>query len=133
MSIPKSRLRFCLLDLRDLCAEGKQTLDELTVTTLHSLERRDACLTFSGETGCNQRHARAQIAAIQHTATAQFRWTSDDDAVRVGEEHVGTHAAHLLEREETQLVHPVVHKRSACCLCREHCDEADQVAWKRRP
>ena len=40
----------------------------------------------------------------------------DDDAVRIAEKQIGAHAAQLLEREQPQLVQPVVHQRlpSAC-------------------
>ena len=59
--------------------------------------------------------------------------TGDDDAVRIAEEQVGAHAAQLLEREQPQLVHPVVHERPPFGLRREHGHEADQVARKPRP
>jgi len=51
---------------------------------------------------------RFDVAARQ---AAQLARAGDDDAVRIAEEQVGAHPAHLLEREQPQLVQPVVHQR----------------------
>ena len=53
--------------------------------------------------------------------------------MRIAEEEIGAHAAQLLEREQTQLVQPVVDQRAAVGLGREHRHQADHVARKPRP
>ena len=53
--------------------------------------------------------------------------------MRVGKEQIGTHAAHLLERKEPQLVHPVVNQRATDRLRRQHRDQAHQITRKGRP
>ncbi len=59
-------------DLRDLRAERLQPLDELAVAALDGLERRHARLPVRGQAGGDQRHARPQIAAVEHAAAAQL-------------------------------------------------------------
>src|SRR6185295_8957835 len=122
-----------LLDFGDLGAQRDQPADQLTVAALDRLERRYARLTFGREAGRYQRHSRSEIATIEDATPSQSRGAIDDDAVRVGEEHVGAHAAQLLEREESQLVHPVVDERAPVGLRRQDGHEADQVAWESRP
>src|SRR3954453_2041197 len=89
-----------LLHFAYLRAEGEQAIDELTVTTFDGLERRHACLPFGGKTCRDQRHAGAQIAAIEKASPAQPRGSVDDDAVCVGQKQISSHAAHLLECEQ---------------------------------
>ena len=89
-------------------------------------------LPLGREGGGNQRHAGADVAAVEVRRRAAAR-AGHDDAVRIAEEQVGAHAAHLLEREEPQLVQPVVHERAPGGLRRKHGDQAHQVARKPRP
>src|SRR5215510_14226228 len=109
-----------LLYFRNLGSQGLQAIDELTVAALDRLARSDARLSIGGEARSDERHARSQIAAVERAAASQLGRSGDDDAMRVGEEQVGAHAAHLLECEETQLVHPVVHQRPTGGLRGEH-------------
>ncbi len=51
----------------------------------------------------------------------------------IAEEQIRLHRAELLEREEPQLVHPVVDQRPPIGLGRQHGDEADHVARESRP
>ncbi len=62
-----------------------------------------------------------------------LRRSGDDDAMRIAEEQIRAHPAQLLEREQTQLVHPVVDQRRALGLRREHGHQADEVAREARP
>src|SRR5581483_5987876 len=71
-------------------------------------------------------------AAVERTP-AQAPRTGDDDAVRVAEKEIRAHAAQLLEREQTQLVHPVVHERLTARGRCENGDQADHVARESRP
>jgi hypothetical protein len=48
--------------------------------------------------------------------------------VRVAQEQIGAHPRQLLEREQAQLVHPVVDQRLAVGLRGQHGDQADHVA-----
>src|SRR4030095_10971959 len=88
---------------------------------------------FRRQTCGNQRHPGSKVAAVEHAAPAQFGGSRDDDAMSVGEEHVGPHTAHLLKREKTQLVHPVVNQRASFGLRGEDGDKAYEVARKTGP
>src|SRR5262249_47973957 len=91
-----------------------------------------ATLTVSGKSRRDQRHTRAKIATVER-ATAQASGSGDDDPVRVAEEQVSAHPAQLLEREQPQLVHPIVDQRLAVTLRGEHGHEAHEVTWEARP
>ena len=54
--------------------------------------------------------------------------TGHDDSVRIAQEEIGAHPAELFQREEAQLVHPVVNQRAPVGLGRKHGDEADEIA-----
>ena len=115
-----------------LRAQRLQPLDQTAVAALHGLERRQPALPVRGERRGDQRHPRSQIAAVERPA-AQLARSGDDDPVRIAEEQIGAHAAHLLEREQPQLVQPVVDERPAFGLRRQHGHQADQVARKPGP
>jgi hypothetical protein len=53
--------------------------------------------------------------------------------MRIAEEEIAAHPAQLLEREEPQLVQPVVDQRLSFGLGCKHGDEADEVTRKTRP
>jgi hypothetical protein len=71
-----------LLDLLHLRAQHLEAGNELSVTALDSLERAEAALSFRGKPCGNQRHSRAQIAAIELPAF-QFTWPGHNDSMRV--------------------------------------------------
>ena len=120
------------LDPRDRRAELLQPLDQPAVAALHRFERLDAALPVRDQRRGDQRHSRSNIAAVERLA-AQLARPGHDDAMRIAEKQVGAHAAHLLERKQPQLIHPVVDQRRAVGLRRQHRDQADQVARKSRP
>ena len=53
--------------------------------------------------------------------------------MRIAQEEIRAHAAQLLQREESQLVEPVVHERLSLALRRQHGDKAHHVARESRP
>ena len=53
--------------------------------------------------------------------------------MRVAQEQVGAHRAHLLEGEQAQFIQPVVHQGAALGLRRQHRYKADQIAREARP
>ncbi len=123
--VPASR---CYSTFATFAPSFCRRLDQMAVAALDGFERQHAGLALGCEAGGNQRHARSQVAAVEHAAAAQLCRPGDDDAVGVGKEHVSAHAAHLFEREEAELVHPVVHERPSFGLRGEHRHEADKVA-----
>ena len=117
---------------RDDGAEAGESLHDLRIATLDGLERADDAFAFGGERRRDQRHARSQVARVEVTPT-QRRRTRHHHAMRVAQEDVGVHPAQLLEREQPQLVHPVVDQRPALGLRRQDGEQADHVARKPRP
>src|SRR5262249_38420510 len=94
--------------LRNSRPQSLQPLDQPTVAALDRLQRTNFALALGCQRRGNQRHSRSEIAAIELTA-AEAPGTRHDDPMWIAEEKVRAHAAQLLEGEETQLVHPVVH------------------------
>ncbi len=96
----------------DIRAERNEALDEILVAALDGLDFENRARAFGRQRRGDERHARADVAAVERAAL-ELRRAGHDDAVRIAEEQIGAHRAQLLEREETQLVHPVVHERPA--------------------
>ena len=113
---------------RAICSRSTQR----AVSALDGLERRQLARALGRQRRRDERHSRTDIAAVE-AAAAQRRRTADDDAVRIAEEQIRLHRAELLEREQAQLVHPVVDQRPPIGLGRQHGDEADHVARESRP
>ncbi len=84
------------------------------------------------ERGRDEGHSRSDVPSVE-LAALQLRDAADDDPMRIAEEKVGAHRAQLLEGEQPQLVHPVVHQRLAFGLRGEDRDEAHHVARESRP
>ena len=119
-------------DLLNLRAQHLEPLDQLAVAALDGLERAQAALPFGRQARGNQRHSRTQIAAVE-LPSPQLARPGHDDPVRIAQKQIGPHAAELLQREQAQLVHPVVNQRPALGLRGEHRDEADEIAREARP
>ena len=113
-------------------AHRLQPLDELRVAALDDLELIDPALPARREGGRDERHTRPDVAAVELLAL-QLPRAGDDDPVRVAEKQIRAHSAHLLERIEPQLVHPVVHERRSGRLRRQHGHEADEIARESGP
>jgi general secretion pathway protein D len=120
------------LDSRHLRAQAFEVLDERAVSSIDGLQRRDTALPVRRERRGDERHPRSDVAAVERLPFQPSR-TVGDDAMGIAQEQVRAHPTHLFQREETQLVHPVVHQRRAVGLGREDGDEAHQIAGKRRP
>src|SRR4029079_12886807 len=117
---------------RDAGAQRLEPFYQSSVAAFDRFERRQPALPVGGKAGGDQCHPGAQVAAVQRAAT-QLSRAADDDAVRITEEEIAAHAAQLLEREQAQLVQPVVHEGLALGLRRQQRDKADEIAGKPRP
>ena len=113
-------------------SERLQSLHELRVAALNGFKRRQPALAFRRQRRRNQRHPRSKIAAIQRTPE-QLPRTGRDDSMWIAQKQIRAHATELFEREQPELVQPVVDQGTAFRLRRQHCHEAHKVARKTGP
>ena len=92
---------------------GLQALDDVRVAALDGLERARACSRPSAASAAAISAMPERRSRLSRSRPRSFVGPGHDDAVRIAEEEVGAHAAELLEREQPQLVHPVVDQRLA--------------------
>src|SRR5262245_21943778 len=65
-------------------AQRVQPIDDMRVTALHDLERRQPALAVGRECRGNQRHSRSQVATVERPSF-ETAWPGRDDSVRVTE------------------------------------------------
>ena len=112
--------------------ERTQAFHEVGVPALDRFKRADPALSIRRERRGDEGHPRSQVARVE-MASFQSARAIDDHAVGIAQEEVRAHPAELFEREQSQLVHPVVYQRPALGLRREHAHEAHHVAREPRP